>query len=466
MIILSLFNIPAFAADLDYITETRNSFSGKINVEVEEYYDLCNSLLKKINSKRTKLNLNNLILDKELTESAIQLSIETSITNSYTRPNGKDCFSVGEQGDARAYFFIDTILNSSNEEYLINDFYDFLFNSNYYAEHKKYILDKQFKSIGLSIIKAEDAMPPTYDFGGQGAKYLLYICLGSRNPEKVSYSGKQSLIKILEFKNYDIFMECYPKKEILFLNNNVSDSSKTYVQTMLFGNLKIPYEFLEFTTKNESVVKISNEGKITAVGEGITNINISYNDGGISFSKKFEIQVIDALKCRHFFDYNNPVIKKKATCEDFGIYQYTCNICMLSIEEMIPKTGCLYTWKTIKEPTMFSKGLMECRCEHCSDLLKSHATGKVFLTNKNISIYVKNKSIKIKYKKVKEANGFQIRYKTKGKWKYVSVNKNKSITKTIKKLKKGKYSVQVRLFKNNSGNRTYTNWCKRKVKIK
>lgn len=79
--------------------------------------------------------------------------------------------------------------------------------------------------------------------------------------------------------------------------------------------------------------------------------------------------------------------------------------------------------------------------------------------------------IKIKYTKVKNATGFQVRCRIKGKWKTKTFNTKKSVTKTIKKLKKGKYKIQVRSFVKDSrsyGNCTYySGWTKAKtVKVK
>ncbi|MGN0173466.1 MAG: hypothetical protein ACI39F_03405, partial [Acutalibacteraceae bacterium] len=76
------------------------------------------------------------------------------------------------------------------------------------------------------------------------------------------------------------------------------------------------------------------------------------------------------------------------------------------------------------------------------------------------------KLFKVKYTKIKDAVGFQVRYKTgKGKWKVKTFNTAKSATKVIKGLKKGKYKVQIRTF--TKGKKVYSNWTKAKtVKVK
>lgn len=76
------------------------------------------------------------------------------------------------------------------------------------------------------------------------------------------------------------------------------------------------------------------------------------------------------------------------------------------------------------------------------------------------------KMFKVKYNAVANADGFQIRYRIKGKWTVKTFNTKKSVTKTIKKLKSGKkYKVQIRSF--TAGKAYYSNWSKIKtVKVK
>ncbi len=73
-------------------------------------------------------------------------------------------------------------------------------------------------------------------------------------------------------------------------------------------------------------------------------------------------------------------------------------------------------------------------------------------------------TIKISYKKVQFATGYQIRYKKDGKWKSI-VTKNKSYT--INKLPKGKYSVKVRPYKKYDGDKYYGKYSRTyKIRVK
>ena len=74
------------------------------------------------------------------------------------------------------------------------------------------------------------------------------------------------------------------------------------------------------------------------------------------------------------------------------------------------------------------------------------------------------KQFKVKYTKVANATGFQVRYKLKGKWITKTFKTKKTATKAIKKLKKGTYKVQVRAMAKGG---KYSAWSKtKKVKVK
>ena len=91
---------------------------------------------------------------------------------------------------------------------------------------------------------------------------------------------------------------------------------------------------------------------------------------------------------------------------------------------------------------------------------------KVVIKMPKVKLTAGKKLFKVKYTKVKNAVGFQIKYKTgKGKWIIKTFNTKKSATKAIKNLKKGKYKVQVRAF--SKGKQTYSKWSNIKtVKVK
>lgn len=79
-----------------------------------------------------------------------------------------------------------------------------------------------------------------------------------------------------------------------------------------------------------------------------------------------------------------------------------------------------------------------------------------------VSYKLKTNKLTVKYTAPKNTAGFQVRYKLgKGKWKVKTYNTKKSVSKTIRGLKKGKYTVQVRSFK--KGKKNYSKWSKAKT---
>ena len=86
---------------------------------------------------------------------------------------------------------------------------------------------------------------------------------------------------------------------------------------------------------------------------------------------------------------------------------------------------------------------------------------KTALKTPNLKVSQGKKQFKVKYKKVAGAAGFQVRYRIKGKWKIKNYKVQKSATKIIKGLKKGKYKVQIRAF--SLGKKSYSKWSKTKT---
>ncbi|MBQ7128754.1 MAG: leucine-rich repeat protein, partial [Clostridia bacterium] len=130
---------------------------------------------------------------------------------------------------------------------------------------------------------------------------------------------------------------------------------------------------------------------------------------------------------------------------------------------VVCKDGKEHTAVTLKakKSTYFEKGYTtHSVCSVCGeDLSYVVYSSKLKLTKTSFSLKSGKKSFKITYKKAKGATGFQVSYKTgKGKWVTKNFNAKKKVTKTIKKLKKGKkYTVKIRVFAKINGKKVYSN---------
>ncbi len=165
------------------------------------------------------------------------------------------------------------------------------------------------------------------------------------------------------------------------------------------------------------------------------------------------------------------VIIKQPTCIEEGVLQKQCSVCNKSVEKTIPIGS--HTQKIInKESTYFSTGYKNrIVCTVCNDVLyKGVTVKKLVLKTPTVKLTANKNKIAVKYKKVKNAKGFQVRYKltTSKKWRYKTFKTTKSCTKYIKSLKKNKkYHIQARAYIQSVNKKAYSSWTKRKtVKVK
>ena len=88
------------------------------------------------------------------------------------------------------------------------------------------------------------------------------------------------------------------------------------------------------------------------------------------------------------------------------------------------------------------------------------------------SLSVKENTVTVKWKKKSKIKGYQIQYSTDSKFKkgtkIKEVNKNKTTSQSISKLKaKKKYYVRIRAYKQSQGKKIYGAWTKTKtIKVK
>ena len=107
------------------------------------------------------------------------------------------------------------------------------------------------------------------------------------------------------------------------------------------------------------------------------------------------------------------------------------NVCQHDFNKIVVKNA--------KAETYFATGYTGDKvCSECGEeVIKGSVTNKLTLKTPKFKLKKGKKQFKVKYTKVKDATGFQVRYRIKGKWKVKTYNTKKTVTKTIKKLKKG-----------------------------
>ncbi len=157
-----------------------------------------------------------------------------------------------------------------------------------------------------------------------------------------------------------------------------------------------------------------------------------------------------------------------ATCINDGANIFGCK-CGDTYEETIEKLT--HSEKVIvkKQPTYFEEGEQRTVCEKCNAILSEETLEKLTLKVPEIKLSkVKAKGkFKVKYTKVQDAKGFELRFRIKGKWTIKQFKATKNITRTIKNLKKGKYKVQARAYVKNGKEFAYSKWSKtQKIQVK
>ena len=159
-------------------------------------------------------------------------------------------------------------------------------------------------------------------------------------------------------------------------------------------------------------------------------------------------------------------------CTSDGAMTYTCTKCGETKTETISKTGHSWDSGTIAKPAKyFSTGVKIYTCEVCGstksvvipvlDVAKVTPKRAKFTAAK-----VKGRNLTVKWKRIaKNTKGYQVALKEKksGKQKYITVkqSKKKILSKTIKKLKKGKtYAVRIRAYNKIGSEIIYGPWSK------
>ena len=166
-------------------------------------------------------------------------------------------------------------------------------------------------------------------------------------------------------------------------------------------------------------------------------------------------------------------ITKAPTCVSAGIRTYTCSGCGRTKTSSIPATG-VHKWDSgtvAKAAKYYSKGMMTYTCTKCgktkSKAIPALDIKKVTPARVKIkSAGVSGTKLTLKWKRIaKNTKGYQVALKDKstGKQKYIKVkqSKKKILSKTIRKLKKGKtYTVRVRAYNKKGDEIIYGPWSK------
>ncbi len=227
---------------------------------------------------------------------------------------------------------------------------------------------------------------------------------------------------------------------------------------------------LTYSSSNTSVATVSSAGKITATGAGTATITIkaAATDNYNSASTTVKVTVTKASQ----------TIKTAFT--SMTLYSGSTTNNYAYIKGTTTGNGTVkYKSSNTKVVKVSSTGKITAVGKGTATITVSCAATNNYskATNKTIKITVKklsaskvssltnssSKKLKIKWKKVSTATGYQIQYSTSSKFtssktKTVTISKASTTSKTISGLKKGKtYYVRIRTYKT-VGGKTYSSW--------
>lgn len=248
-------------------------------------------------------------------------------------------------------------------------------------------------------------------------------------------------------------------------------------------------EELQWSSDNENVATVTKAGEVTAVADGVAKITCSNFAGTISDTCIVNVSTPataltlstheKAMKAGETLNLTAALTPETAadviewTSSDNTVVSITNptagvpgNTSTVTIKAL--KSGKAEVTATAKTTGVTNKCTISVTGKGGNlddDITNSNKPGKVKLSKvKN----VKKRSMKITWKKVSGANGYQVAYGTKKNFKGAKKKVLKKTSLTVKKLKKKKtYYVRVRAYKTVNGEKAYGAWsAKKKVKIK
>ena len=222
---------------------------------------------------------------------------------------------------------------------------------------------------------------------------------------------------------------------------------------------------LSYVSDNESVAKVDAKGKVTLTGVGTAHITITASETkNYSEAKKVITITVKKKDSAGNTDNNSNLITAKNITKTYG-----CKAFSLGAKS---KSGGKLTYSVAdkKVATVDKKGKVTVKGYGQTKItITSAAKGKYPKAKKTITLTVKpvktkiasvksakSKNMVVKWKKDTKATGYVIQYSTDKKFKKgvktVTITKNKTTSKTIKKLKGGKnYYVRVCTYKKSNG---------------
>lgn len=262
-----------------------------------------------------------------------------------------------------------------------------------------------------------------------------------------NYTGTTTKTFTIKRKNFNDWEET-KTVEIEYPASNI----KSY-WTMTSNGYKL-VEGKDYTVSTEGEIKVGNTVKVIYSG-----INNFIGDHIYTFT----------IVCTNH-KYGNWIVSKESTCTSTGKKYKYCSICNKVVTEIIPKMEhSIIYGEGYRKETYFQTGYTgDDLCQYCGTVIYwGRTTAKLKLSTPKVTIKSGKKFIKVTYKKVEGATGYQVKYKIGTKAVIKTYKSAKTTTRIYKNLKKGNYKVCVRSYVKSGSRKAYSNWTTDKsVKVK
>lgn len=402
-----------------------------VNVQAAECYTQAFEVLNLVNKERAAAGLEPLTMDVSLLDTAMQRAFETILYWSHTRPSGTDCFTAnslmfGENiamGQSTAKAVMTSWMNSSG--------------------HKANILSSQFTSIGIGCAKINNTYYWVQCFG----------CEVSGEAAAASYTNRDNNRTVIVKMDEEYYSGRLSVAKTALTVGQTQEAKVDWNGENLVNSGAV------IESSDPSVCTVA-DGIITAVAPGTATIRM-YFKGYEAAASEVKITVTKGTQVKVTLNANGGKISQKTATV---IYKDTYGKLASPTRKGYVFSG-WYTKKTggkkVKATTVVSGKTKHTLYAHW----KKVKTGKAVIKN---AVNQSGKKLKVTWKKVSGADGYQVWYATNSKFtkgKKTAVVTGRSAV--FDNLKKKTYYVKVRAYKlDSAGKKVYGKFSSvKKVKV-
>ena len=364
------------------------------NITGTENYDYAQSVILKVNALRESVGVNELTLDLNLTEIAMQRAAEISIYYSHTRPDDRSCFSFPLTGSA---FGENIAIGYGSPSAVMNGWEN---SSGHYAN----MVSSKYNAIGIGCFVASD-----------GTLCWVQYFAGGISPTPTSRDDFVKITRTIsaKIKNLDLSIASEPSElSLVNVGDRVAFSVANRNLGFSYQTQKISSDFT-FTSSKKTIVDIKSNGVGTAKGSGITEITATLNgEPALVINQRVTVGHTHIF-LQYFSDNNASCVSdgtKTAYCEYTG-----CSEKKVVTDEGTKLSSHSYEWITTKKATVYSAGLKEKKCSGCGRVIDSKEIEQLKCSKPTMkSIENTQYGVLSKWGKVKGADKYYVYRKASG----------------------------------------------------